>query len=86
MAASLHGDTPYSGKAVTSVPATPYTTSVDVNAQVLGREVLEFAAWTCGPASGKFAALRRPVVMRLDAALRPRLCHQARRLGTATRA
>ena len=32
MAASLHGDTPYSGKTVTSVPATPYTTSVDVNA------------------------------------------------------
>ena len=31
MAASLHGDTPYSGKAVTSVPVTPYTTSVDVN-------------------------------------------------------
>jgi hypothetical protein len=53
-----------------------------VQAQVLGREVLEFAAWTCGPASGKFRpALRRPGVMRLDAALRPRLCHQARRLG-----
>ena len=31
MAASLHGDTPYSGKAVTSGSATPYTTSVDVN-------------------------------------------------------
>ena len=31
VAASLHGDTPYSGKTVTSVPATPYTTSVDVN-------------------------------------------------------
>ena len=31
MAASLHGDTPYSGKAVTSVSVTPYTTSVDVN-------------------------------------------------------
>ena len=31
MAASLHGDTPYSGKTVTSVPVTPYTTSVDVN-------------------------------------------------------
>ena len=31
MAASHHGDTPYSGKTVTSVPATPYTTSVDVN-------------------------------------------------------
>src|ERR1700758_3788377 len=31
MAASLHGDTPYSGRRVTSVPVTPYTTSVDVN-------------------------------------------------------
>ena len=31
MAASLHGDTPYSGKAVTSGSVTPYTTSVDVN-------------------------------------------------------
>ena len=31
MAASPHGDTPYSGKTVTSVPVTPYTTSVDVN-------------------------------------------------------
>ena len=31
MAASHHGDTPYSGKTVTSVPVTPYTTSVDVN-------------------------------------------------------
>jgi hypothetical protein len=32
VAASHHGDTPYSGKTVTSVPVTPYTTSVDVNA------------------------------------------------------
>ena len=32
MAASHHGDTPHSGKTVTSVPVTPYTTSVDVNA------------------------------------------------------
>ena len=31
MAASLHGDTPYSGNLVTSVLVTPYTTSVDVN-------------------------------------------------------
>ena len=31
MAASHHGDTPHSGKPVTSVPVTPYTTSVDVN-------------------------------------------------------
>ena len=31
MAASHHGDTPYSGKTLTSVPVTPYTTSVDVN-------------------------------------------------------
>lgn len=31
MAASHHGDTPHSGKTVTSVPVTPYTTSVDVN-------------------------------------------------------
>jgi hypothetical protein len=31
VAASHHGDTPYSGKTVTSVPVTPYTTSVDVN-------------------------------------------------------
>ena len=36
MAASLHGDTPYSGKAVTSGSATPYTTSVDVNAPSAG--------------------------------------------------
>jgi len=33
VAASHHGDTPYSGRRVTSVPVTPYTTSVDVNAQ-----------------------------------------------------
>ena len=32
MAASHHGDTPHSGNSVTSVPVTPYTTSVDVNA------------------------------------------------------
>ena len=31
MAASHHGDTPYSGNSVTSLPVTPYTTSVDVN-------------------------------------------------------
>jgi hypothetical protein len=31
VAASLHGDTPYPGKTVTSVPVNPYTTSVDVN-------------------------------------------------------
>ena len=31
MAACLHGDMPYSGKAVKSGAATPYTTSVDVN-------------------------------------------------------
>jgi hypothetical protein len=31
VAASHHGDTPHSGKTVTSVPVTPYTTSVDVN-------------------------------------------------------
>jgi hypothetical protein len=31
VAASLHGDTPYSGNSVTPVPVTPYTTSVDVN-------------------------------------------------------
>ena len=31
MAASHHGDTPYSGNSLTSVPVTPYTTSVDVN-------------------------------------------------------
>jgi hypothetical protein len=31
VAASHHGDAPYSGKTVTSVPVTPYTTSVDVN-------------------------------------------------------
>ena len=35
MAASHHGDTPYSGNSVTSVPVTPYTTSVDVNRTVL---------------------------------------------------
>jgi len=31
VAASLHGDTPYFGKRVTSGPVTPYTTSVDTN-------------------------------------------------------
>lgn len=31
MAASRHGNTPYSGKPVTSGSVTPYTTSVDVN-------------------------------------------------------
>jgi hypothetical protein len=31
VAASFHGDTPYFGKPVTSVPVTPYTTSVDVS-------------------------------------------------------
>jgi hypothetical protein len=31
VAASHHGDTPYSGNSLTSVPVTPYTTSVDVN-------------------------------------------------------
>ena len=31
MAASLHGDTPYFGRRVTSGSVTPYTTSVDVN-------------------------------------------------------
>jgi hypothetical protein len=36
VAASHHGDTPYSGKPVTSVPVTPYTTSVDVNGYRLG--------------------------------------------------
>ena len=34
VAASHHGDTPYSGNSVTSVPVTPYTTSVDVNAWI----------------------------------------------------
>jgi len=32
VAASHHGNTPYSGNSVTLVPVTPYTTSVDVNA------------------------------------------------------
>jgi len=31
VAASHHGDTPYSGNSATPVPVTPYTTSVDVN-------------------------------------------------------
>src|SRR6202007_2220379 len=31
VAASHHGDTPYSGNSLTSVPVTPYTTYVDVN-------------------------------------------------------
>jgi hypothetical protein len=35
--ASIHGDTPYSGNSVTSVPVTPYTTSVDVNRKNCGR-------------------------------------------------
>jgi hypothetical protein len=30
-ACEANGDTPYSGNSVTSVPVTPYTTSVDVN-------------------------------------------------------
>ena len=34
MAASHHGDTPYSGNLVTPVPVTPYTTSVDVNVTI----------------------------------------------------
>ncbi len=34
VAASHHGDTPYSGNSLTSVPVTPYTTSVDVNLSV----------------------------------------------------
>jgi hypothetical protein len=38
VAASHHGNTPYSGNSGTSVPVTPYTTSVDVNrrGEVLG--------------------------------------------------
>jgi hypothetical protein len=36
VAASFHGDTPYSGKTVTSVPVTPYTTSVHVNRLAFG--------------------------------------------------
>jgi hypothetical protein len=36
VAAALHGDTPYSGKTVTSGSATPYTTSVDVNSRGCG--------------------------------------------------
>src|SRR6185437_11466822 len=35
VAASHHGDTPHSGNSVTSVPVTPYTTSVDVNERPL---------------------------------------------------
>jgi integrase len=34
VAASHHGDTPYSGNSLTSVPVTPYTTSVDVNQDI----------------------------------------------------
>jgi hypothetical protein len=37
VAASHHGDTPYSGNSVTPVPVTPYTTSVDVNEDDPGR-------------------------------------------------
>ncbi len=37
MAASHHGDTPYSGNSVTPVPVTPYTTSVDVNFPLVAR-------------------------------------------------
>ena len=36
VAASHHGDTPYSGNSITSVPVTPYTTSVDVNVLTCG--------------------------------------------------
>jgi hypothetical protein len=39
VAASHHGDTPYSGNSVTLVPVTPYTTSVDVNPGWLDRAV-----------------------------------------------
>lgn len=42
MAASHHGDTPYSGNSVTSVPVTPYTTSVDLNRRPM-RKRLESA-------------------------------------------
>jgi hypothetical protein len=35
VAASHHGDTPYSGNSVTSVLVTPYTTSVDVNVDIV---------------------------------------------------
>ena len=35
MAAPHHGDTPYTGKTLTSVPVTPYTTSVDVQTRLL---------------------------------------------------
>jgi hypothetical protein len=41
VAASYHGDTPYSGNSVTSVPATPYTTSVDVNGYELAGAAFE---------------------------------------------
>jgi hypothetical protein len=44
VAACLHGDTPYSGKAVTSVPVTPYTTPVDVN---VGRLPDPDLCWLC---------------------------------------
>jgi len=41
VAASHHGDTPYSGNSVTSVPVTPYTTSADVNRVILTEITLE---------------------------------------------
>ena len=42
MAASPHGDTPYSGEPVTSGSVTPYTTSVDGNwrATAIGQDGL----------------------------------------------
>src|SRR5581483_12106997 len=48
VAASRHGNTPYSGKLVTLVPVTPYTTSVDANrggtrAPFRGEAVARFA-------------------------------------------
>ena len=59
MAASHHGDTPYSGNSVTSVPVTPYTTSVDVNFCLDVSEGGEKVIWrgTTGPPIGQSAGL-----------------------------
>ena len=58
MAASLHGNTPYSGKRVTSGSVTPYTTSVDVNVILSACEVPLARRRRASPSLG--VALGRP--------------------------
>src|SRR5690348_16217417 len=58
VAVSLHGDTPYFGKRVTSGSTTPYTTSVDVNQPQQSTDCIG------GPASALLGSIRA-VVQRL---------------------